>query len=49
VTYPAYPQTSAALRSMERARVKDTDDGLLDDLLLEENDFSEFDELLNDI
>jgi HK97 family phage prohead protease len=47
VTYPAYPQTSAALRSMEAARDKSTDDGLLDDLL--KDDFSEVDDLLADL
>jgi HK97 family phage prohead protease len=45
VTYPAYPQTSAALRSMERARGQNTDDGLLDDLLVDDD----FDAVLDDL
>jgi hypothetical protein len=45
VTYPAYPQTSAALRSMELAKGQEADDSILDDLL--ENDLS--DDLLADI
>jgi HK97 family phage prohead protease len=45
VTYPAYPQTSAALRSMERARGQESDDGLLDDLLVDDD----FDSVLDDL
>jgi phage head maturation protease len=44
VTYPAYPQTSAALRSMERAKRKEPDDDLLEELL--KDDFSDFESLL---
>jgi HK97 family phage prohead protease len=52
VTFPAYPQTSAALRSMERAKRKDLDHGLLDDIVFDDllkDDLSEFDDLLNDL
>jgi HK97 family phage prohead protease len=48
VTYPAYPQTSVALRSMAMARAKDTDDPLLEQLLYEDM-FADFDLLLNDL
>jgi len=48
VTFPAYPQTSAALRSMEAARGQESDDGLLDDLLLDD-DFSDYDAVLDDL
>jgi HK97 family phage prohead protease len=46
VTYPAYPQTSAALRSMERARRQFLDGELLDDLF--DFDLSEFDRVIFD-
>jgi HK97 family phage prohead protease len=49
VTYPAYPDTSVALRSMQEAKgipLKEID-SLLDDLT--EDDLSEVDELLEDI